>query len=310
MDCSGGNPQSAPRSGIHAAWWIPVDNEGNLRRDLAVRHLDWLKEVGLHGLLALGSTGEFPRMSLPQRSGILEETIELAAPLPVIANVSAIRLDEVVNLGRAAKRMGAVGVAIMPPMFYPLTQEDILEFFLRASEKINLPVYLYNYPEVTGNRIGLDVVSNFAEQAWMVGIKQSGNELAYHADLIKLGKEKNFSVFTAADPLLAKYLDLGASGCLGGMPNFVPEYMLSVYAACRAGDSSKAGELSSRLEEAGKRLSALGLPLNVRSAVEARGFEPGAWKHVISKNTHETYRKLVDEMRRLYAEWNLTPIER
>src|SRR5258708_4381932 len=105
----------APRSGIHAALWIPVDERGELRTSALAKHLNWLKSKEIHGVLALGSTGEFVRMSLAQREKVLAAVIELAAPLPVIANISSIRLDEVWSLGQAAVRLGAAGVALMPP---------------------------------------------------------------------------------------------------------------------------------------------------------------------------------------------------
>ncbi|HRJ71555.1 MAG TPA: dihydrodipicolinate synthase family protein [Terrimicrobiaceae bacterium] len=297
----------APRSGIHVALWIPTDAGGKLQRDLLTAHVEWLRAKGLHGILALGSTGEFARMNYDQRETILAAVIEAAAPLPVIANISSIRLQEVIALGQSAERLGAVGVAIMPPPFFPLAQDDILEFFLRAAEKISLPVYLYNYPEVTGNRIGLEVISAFSDQCHMAGIKQSGNELDYHHDLIQLGREKDFSVFTAADPLLGKYLDLGADGCLGGMANFAPEYMLEIYDASRAGRTADASVSASRLAAIGSTTGALCLPLNVRSAFEARGFDPGAFKTIVSPRTMAIYRSTVDQLRSRFAEWELPP---
>ena len=295
----------APRSGIHAALWIPTDESGNLKRHALATHLAWLREKGLHGVLALGSTGEFARMNLRQREEVLATVIEFSGPLPVIANLSSISLSEVIALGQAAQRLGAVGVALMPPPVFPLPQEDILEFFLRAAEAIDLPFYLYNYPEVTGNRIGLEVISAFADQASMVGIKQSGGELSYHADLIQLGREKDFAVFTAADPQLATYLDKGAAGCLGGVANFLPEYMVEVFEACQAGRSSSVAETSARLVQAGDALAPLCLPHNVRAAVEARGFDPGAFKTVVSARTLTTYEKTVSQFRALYADWGL-----
>lgn len=295
----------APRSGIHAALWIPVDESGNLKREALAAHLSWVREKGVHGVLALGSTGEFARMSLRQKEEVLAAVVELSGPLPVIANLSSINLAEVVTLGRAAQRLGVLGAAIMPPPFFPVPQDDILDFFLRAAEAVDLPFYLYNYPEVTGNRIGLEVISAFADRALMFGIKQSGGELSYHDDLIKLGLEKNFSVFTAADPQLATYLDKGAAGCLGGVANFLPEYMVQVFNACRAGSSFSVKEVSLRLSKVGEVLSPLCLPHNVRAAVEARGFDPGAFKTVVSPATMAIYHQAVKRFRELYAEWDL-----
>lgn len=297
----------APREGIFAALWIPMSENGSLMRPLLSLHLNWLKTTGLHGVLALGSTGEFARLNLQQREEVLSAVIEMAAPLPVIANISSIRFQEVVSLGRAAKRMGAVGVALMPPSFFPLPQKDILEFLLRAADEIDLPFYLYNYPEVTGNRIGLEIISEFSERAQMAGIKQSGSELSYHDELIQLGRKKDFSVFTAADPLLATYLDKGADGCLGGLPNFVPEYMLKVFAACREGHSESVTIISCRLKRIGELLSSLCLPMNVRSGMEARGFNPGALKTIVSSDTLKIYARVRESLHQAFAEWELPP---
>lgn len=297
--------ERAPRSGIHAALWIPTDETGALKRESLTRHLNWLKKKGIHGVLALGSTGEFARMDLRQREDILASVIELANPLPVIANISSIRLDETIALGQMAQRLGAVGVAVMPPCFFPLSQEDILEFFLRTAVAVDLPFYLYNYPEVTGNRIGLEVIASFADQARMVGIKQSGAELAYHRDLIGLGREKHFSVFTAADPKLEEFLKLGADGCLGGLANFVPEYMVEVYEACRAGKYGSIQEVSRRLARIGEILSPLSLPLNVRSGMEARGFDVGCFKSPVSGKTNGLYREVVASFENQFQAWGL-----
>lgn len=301
-----GDKLTAPRDGIHVALWIPFDERGALKRESLKTHLEWLKSKGVHGILALGSTGEFARMDYRKREEVLAEIIELSAPLPVIANISAIRLDEVISLGQAAARAGAVGAALMPPSFFPVFQEDMLEFFLRAADGVDLPFYLYNYPEVTGNRIGLEVIEAFADRARMVGIKQSGSELAYHKDLIALGRKKNFSVFTAADPLLAEYLALGADGCLGGLANFVPEYMLGVYDAYRRGE--QADEMSSRLMIVNETFGPLVIPLNVRCGVEARGLDPGALKTVISDRTQSICRKVVADFQARFAEWGLEPV--
>ncbi len=296
---------AVPRSGILAALWIPTDEHGELKTGALAAHLEWLRARGLHGVLALGSTGEFARMNLGEREQVLAEVIELAAPLPVVANISSIRLDEVVSLGRSAQKLGAVGVALMPPPFFPVTQEDMLEFFLRAAEAVDLPFYLYNYPEVTGNRIGLETISAFADRANMVGIKQSGGELSYHDDLIALGRQKDFGVFTAADPRLAEFLGKGAVGCLGGLANIVPEYMVEVFAACRQGHPEKAALASERLKRFGEILGPLPLPLNVRSGLEARGFDPGAFKTVVSAQTLEVYEQVVQNSRAAFVEWGL-----
>lgn len=293
------------RSGVLAALWVPTEADGKLKREALARHLGWLKKTGIHGVLALGSTGEFARMSLREREEALAMIIELAAPLPVIANLSSIRLDEVIELGRTAISLGAVGASLMPPSFYPVSQADMLEFFLRAADGVDLPFYLYNFPELTGNRINIDTVASFADRANMAGIKQSGGEFQYHHELVALGREKCFSVFSGADTRLPEVFAIGAAGAIGGLVNIVPEFMVAIYQICREGQPGDPSVAAERMREVGRIVDQMKFPLNVACGVEARGFDPGAPKTVLSADSAQTYRKIVADFRAKFAEWKL-----
>ena len=296
---------SVPREGIHAALWIPTDARGRLMKRALAAHLNFLRARGVHGVLALGSTGEFPRFSLEERKGVLAAIAEMAPPLSVIANVSDIRPQGAVELGRYARKLGLPAVAIMPPSFFPMSQADILEFFLRTAEAVKLPVFLYNFPELTSNRINLETIAAFADRAPMVGIKQSGGEFAYHEQLIRLGREKNFVVFSGADTRLPEVFGLGAAGCIGGLVNIVPELMVDIFNLCKGPNPGNPAEPARRMKEVGRVIDRLTFPLNVAAGLEARGFEPGAPKTVVSSESARLYRGIVVALRALFRAWNL-----
>lgn len=300
-------PPSPPQRGVLAALWLPTDPAGNLLEEQLASNLAFLKGHGVHGVLALGSTGEFPQFDLDQRKRALATVAELAAPLPVIANVSDIRPLAVAELGRFARKLGLPGIAIMTPGFYPSSQDDVLAHFLHAANAAELPTYLYNFPELTGTRINLETVAAFAERAPMAGIKQSGREFEYNRELIALGRERNFRVFAGADTRLPEVFALGADGCIGGLVNIVPELMVHLYRVCHeraAGDVSPAFE---RLREVGAIIDRLTFPLNVAAAMEARGLAPGSPKAVVSPASARLYREIVGDLRRAFAEWKLAP---
>jgi 4-hydroxy-tetrahydrodipicolinate synthase len=294
-----------PRKGVLAALWLPTDSSGNLLRAELARHLAFLKSCGVNGVLALGSTGEFPQFDLDQRKRALATIAELAAPLPVIANISDIRPNAVAELGRFARELGLPAIAIMTPGFFPSSQEDALAHFLYASEKSGLPALLYNFPELTGTRIGLDTVAAFAEQAPMLGIKQSGGEFAYHKELIALGKSKGFSVFSGADTRLPEVFGLGANGCIGGLVNIAPELMVHLYRICREGEAGTISPAFEQLKQIGTTIDRLTFPLNVAAGVEARGFAAGEPKAIVSQRSKEIYVGIVAELKTKFAEWKL-----
>jgi 4-hydroxy-tetrahydrodipicolinate synthase len=295
-------------SGIYSAQWIPVDSSGRIDRAALAVHLEFERHHGIAGVLALGSTGEFPHFSVEERKQVLATVAELAAPLPVIANVSDIRPRAAIELGRFAKSLGLPAVALMPPPFFPMAQPDILAFFLHVAEAVDLPVMLYNFPELCGKRIELPTIAAFAERAPMCAIKQSGGEFGYHRELIALGREKNYVVMSGADTRLVEAFALGAAGCIGGLVNFVPDLMLEVFNICRHGAPGEVETPAARLREVGAIIDRLSFPLNVACGVEARGFDPGAPKTVVSPSSARLYRGIVADLRRCFRAWQLAPV--
>ena len=293
-------------SGVFSAQWIPVDSAGRLDRAALGSHVAFEKRHGIAGVLALGSTGEFPHFSVDERKAVLAAVAELAAPLPVIANISDIRPRAVVDLGRYAKSLGLPAVGLMPPPFFPLAQADLLAFFLHVAEAVDLPVMLYNFPELTGKRIDLATVAAFADRAPMCAIKQSGGEFAYHRELIALGREKDFVVMSGADTRLPEVFALGAAGCIGGLVNIVPELMVAIDRICRQGQPGDSAGAAALMIEVGRIVDQLTFPLNVGAGLAARGFDPGAPKMIVSPASQALWAKLGAELVALFKDHKLS----
>jgi 4-hydroxy-tetrahydrodipicolinate synthase len=292
-------------SGIFSAQWLPTDSGGALDRTALAAHLAFEKRAGIGGVLALGSTGEFPHFSPDERKAVLATMAELAAPLPVIANITDIRPRAAIELGRFAKSLGLPAVALMPPIFFPMSQDDVLAYFLHVAEAVDLPVMLYNFPELCGKRIDLATIAAFADRAPMCAIKQSGGEFAYHRDLIALGREKNYVVMSGADTRLTEVFALGAAGCTGGLVNIVPELMVEIHRCCVAGRPADAAVSAARMVELGRVIDQLAFPPNVGAGLAARGFAPGVSKSILSPVSQRLSAKIEAELRALFQKWGL-----
>ena len=292
-------------SGIFSAQWIPTDAQGRLDRPSLAAHLAFERRAGINGVLALGSTGEFPHFTIDERKQALTTIAELAAPLPVIANITDIRPRAAIEIGRTAKSLGLAAVALMPPVFFPVSQADMLAYFLHVAEAVDLPVMLYNFPELTGKRIDLPTIAAFAERAPMCAIKQSGGEFAYHRELIALGRGKGFVVMSGSDTRLPEVFKLGGAGCIGGLVNIVPDLMVHLDRVCRQSQAGDATTAAAAMVELGRIIDQLTFPLNVAAGLEARGFSPGAPKMIVSAESRQIYSKIVQELVALFQRHNL-----
>lgn len=287
--------------GIFAAQWIPTGPDGRLDRSALAANIDFGRRHGISGILALGSTGEFPYFSPAERIEVLEAVAAAAGPLTLLANVSDIRPRVAVELGRQARQLGYAAIALMPPMFFPVSQADMLSYFLHVAESVDLPVILYNFPELAGKKIELETVAGFARRARMAGIKQSGGEFAYHGPLLDLGRAHGFAVVSGADTRLPEVFALGASGCIGGLVNIAPDWMVHLYRVCREGAPGSASPAFERLARLGAIIDRLTFPLNVAAGMEARGLSPGVPKAVVSAESASLYRDIVADLRAHFA---------
>lgn len=284
--------------------WTPTDEKGQLIESALQTNLEFLKRSGVQGLLALGSTGEFLHLDVELRKRVMERVVELAAPLRVMLNISDIRPAMVADLGRSAKRAGAAAVSLLPPYFYPIAQEDLVEFFVHGAEAAGLPLFLYNFPERTGNRIDIETVAAVAERVPLGGVKQSGNEFAYHAELVELGRRQGFVVLTGADTRLPEAVTLGISGCVSGLANAIPELVVRAFAESRS-DTAEPQGAAERMAEIGRRIQAVQFPLDVAACMEGRGLPVGSPKRLLSAFTQARYERLVTEIKELFKEWKL-----
>ena len=296
-----------PRHGVIVALSLPTNRQGRILKRALSTHLAWLREIGVHGVLALGSTGEFVRLSPDERMAALEMIAELAAPLPVIANVSDINPRVAAGLARFSRRLGLPGIAIMPPHFYPVSAADQLAFFLHVAEAASLPVMLYNFPELAGNRIDIGTVDAFAKRAPLTAIKQSGGEFHYLDPLVALGKKRDFSVFTGSDTRLEEAFHIGAAGCIGGLVNFVPEYMLHIYRGFHEGEPGDFSPAADRMREVGRVMEKTTFPLNIAAGIEARGFDAGVPKTLVSTESQRVHAAIIRELKSMFRSWKLPP---
>ncbi|HVK59530.1 MAG TPA: dihydrodipicolinate synthase family protein [Candidatus Kapabacteria bacterium] len=282
--------------GVFCALWTPADSDGEVLWPELEKHVDFLISAGIHGFMALGSTAEFPHLSITQRKQILKRLTR--RKLPIIANVSDVSHRNVIALAHHAKEVGATAIAVLPPWFFPMAQRDLAEFFIKIAKEAEMPLVLYNFPEVTGKKIEIETIRRTADAVHVVAVKQSGGEFDFHHKLHALGKEMNFSVLTGADTRLEEALKIGCTGTVSGLANAVPEVLIHVYKHYASRERSAESRF---LSELGKRMSTVEFPLNVKAAIAARGFETGVLKNPASAETLASYESLKSGLEQFFA---------
>jgi len=232
--------------GIFVVMMSPFDDE--VVDERAMRHMvDYFIDAGVHGLVVLGSNGEYPYLSDEEKRQLIDITVEQArGRVPVVIGTGYMGTDQTIALTKYARDAGADAAMIALPIYYQLSFEDVQRHYKRISAETGFPILYYNFPDATRCKLTPAEIAKLADLEQIVGVKETIldlDEVGELADLMK-GK-KQFSVFSGTVLNLMPVMERGGCGAIGVLPNLIPRQCVEFYNAMRKGDMDKAGELQS-----------------------------------------------------------------
>lgn len=178
---------SAQFRGTFTVMITPTDKGGGVNTAALRAFVDWQIESGIHGLVALGSTGEFLSLSLEQRIEVAEVTIATAAGrVPVLIGTGAEDTREAVRASKEAETLGADGVMVIPPFYSTPTDDELFLHYQCISEAISLPVMIYNNPATSNVDLKPLLVARLAQIDGCRYIKESTLDVTRVRDIIRL----------------------------------------------------------------------------------------------------------------------------
>lgn len=223
---------------------VPVvtlfDGSGEIDWKANEKLTDWLIARGVHGLLYMGSTGEFSSLTLEERKLFAEKmTAYIDGRVQVLIGTGTSSLKDTVDLSKHAESIKADGILVVNPFYWKFTEDQLYLYYTTIADAVSLPIMLYNIPQVTGQSLSADLVHRLAvSRKNIVGIKDTIADFGHIRKLIyRMKKERpEFAVFAAFDEHLLPALELGASGSINASSGFAPELSVSLYEAYRGGD--------------------------------------------------------------------------
>jgi 4-hydroxy-tetrahydrodipicolinate synthase len=267
--------------GVIVALITPVDAGGRVDHGALGQLVERLVDRGVTGISPLGSTGEGYSLGLEQRLAVVD-TVAKAVPagMPVIPGVFAHNQEQAVAEIAAYADRGGTAVLAAPPAYYPLAAAEQEAYFARLADASALPLVLYNIPRFTKVRIAPAVAAALAAHPRVAGLKDSSGDLGTGTELLDAvaaagagpaGTGADFSVLTGTDSLLVAYLLAGARGTICASANLVPELVIAVYEAVRAGQLEEALRHEARLRAVNAACGVGPIPSAVKAAVAAAG---------------------------------------
>jgi 4-hydroxy-tetrahydrodipicolinate synthase len=213
--------------GTYTVMITPFATSGEVDVPALRAFVDWQIEQGIHGLIPLGSTGEFLSLDDDEKALVTETVITQAGGrVPVLIGTGAEDTREVVRLSRRAETLGADGVMIIPPFYSTPTDDEIVHHYKTVADAIALPIMVYNNPATANVDLKPPLVARLAEIDNCLYIKESTLEVTRVRDIIRLCGDR-MTVFGGI--LGFESFVEGAQGWVAVASNVMPKAMARIF---------------------------------------------------------------------------------
>lgn len=246
----------------------PMKDDETVDFDTYKKLIDWQIEQGTDAIVAMGTTGESPTLSIAEHNAVIAAAVRYAAGrVPVIAGTGGNSTAEAIELTKFAKEVGADASLQVVPYYNKPTQEGLYQHFKAIAQAVDIPIILYNVPGRTVADLKNDTVLRLAAIDNIVGLKDATGDLARAIDLLRrlpavIGK-KDFALYSGNDDSALALMLVGGSGVISVTANLLPQQMHKMASAALSGDVQTARELNNQL-----------LPLHQKLFVEPNPVAP------------------------------------
>jgi 4-hydroxy-2-oxoglutarate aldolase len=135
-------------------------------------------------------------------------------------------------------------------------------------------VLLYNFTAVTGVNLQPAAVARLATHPNIVGMKESGGDVAQVADLVSQTPD-DFTVLAGAAATLYPMMCVGAAGGILALANALPEPCAHLFELTKAGRHEEAIALQRRLVPIARLLGAMHGVAGLKAALNLLGYDVG-----------------------------------
>jgi 4-hydroxy-tetrahydrodipicolinate synthase/2-dehydro-3-deoxy-phosphogluconate/2-dehydro-3-deoxy-6-phosphogalactonate aldolase len=254
-------------------------------------HARFVVDRGVDAVFPLGTNGEFAMLTDEERAGVIESVAEeVGGDVPVIAGVGAPSTYRTVENARRAAEVGADGVVVVTPYYYPLDGEGAVSHYRRVAETVDVPVYIYHIPGRTGNALALDTLAGIASIEGVAGLKDSSKDVPWLGQAIAANPELTF--LAGSDSLQFVGRALGCTGGVSAVANAVPEIVVELHDAYNAGERDRARTIQEELYEIRGAFKSGSYMAGVKSALSLRGFDAGPLREPLRRMSEGEERDL------------------
>ncbi len=228
----------------------PFNTDGSVDHETLANVVNHLVESGMHGLFAMGSTGEVAYLTNRQRHDVLKTIIDTnAGRVPVIAGAIDLTAQRSIELANDAVELGADAFVVTAPIYAINDVKEIEDHFRIIGAGVDAPMFVYDIPVRVHKKIPADLLVRLGLDGVVAGVKDSSGDDVGFRRLVMANRAAGspLRVFTGHEVVVDGMLLLGADGVVPGLANVDAARYAKLWDAAMAGDWATARVLQDEL---------------------------------------------------------------
>ena len=212
--------------GIYTALLTPFDKDNKVNKTELEKLVKFNVKNGVSGFYVTGSTGEAFLLSTDERKEVMEIIKNAAPDKTLIAHIGSLNINEAVELGKHANKLGYDAVSSVAPYYYKFSFDEIKNYYCRLADESALPMLVYHIPAFSGVAMGTGELAQFMTDDRFLGVKYTSNDF-FTMEQIKTAFPDRI-VYNGYDEMCLCGLTMGADGAIGSTYNFMADKFVAI----------------------------------------------------------------------------------
>jgi 4-hydroxy-tetrahydrodipicolinate synthase len=249
----------------------PMHKDGSIDKEALHALVEWHIANGTKGLIIAGTTGESATLLPEEHFNLLTDVVkQVAKRVPVIAGTGTNSTLTTLTLTENAKLAGADACLIVTPYYNKPTQQGLYEHYRIVSEKIDLPIILYNVPGRTACDMLPETVIRLSKLKNIVGVKEATGKVERIKE-IRSACGNDFLIYSGDDATTRESIEQGSDGVISVTANIAPAKMSAMCEAALTKNTALAKQLDDELAGLHKNLFLEANPIPAKWALQEMG---------------------------------------
>jgi len=229
--------------GVYPALTTPFTDTDSVDYQTFEKNMEAQIAAGVHGLVLGGTLGEASSLLNEEKYDLVRFTVEKAAGrVPVVMNIAEQTTRAAVAAAEEARRCGASGLMLLPPMRYKADDRETLAYFRAVADATPLPIMIYNNPVDYKILVTLDMFEAMASWPTIQAVKESTRDVSNVTRMLNRFGDR-FKILCGVDTLALESLLLGAHGWVAGLVDAFPAETVAIFRHAKAGQVEEARRL-------------------------------------------------------------------